>query len=141
MKNLLSTKINSLYADIWLLILRVLSAAFMLTHGYPKLLKLFAGGEIKFGDPIGIGPVASLVLVVFSEVVCTILIGLGLLTRLSSIPVMITMLVAAFISHGPEPFGRKEMALLYFLVFATLLIFGSGKYSLDNYVFRKNQKS
>ena len=121
--------------------LRVLSAAFMLTHGYPKLLKLFAGGEIKFGDPIGIGPVASLVLVVFSEVVCVILTGLGLLTRLSSIPVIITMLVAAFIAHGPDPFGRKEMALLYLLVFTTLLVFGAGRYSLDAYLSGKKAES
>ncbi|MBH54715.1 MAG: DoxX family protein [Opitutaceae bacterium] len=113
----------------------------MLTHGYPKLLKLFGSGEIKFGDPIGIGPVASLVLVVFSEVVCTTLIGLGFLTRLSSIPVMITMLVAAFISHGADPFARKEMALLYLLVFTTLLVFGSGRYSVDGYLFGKKFKS
>ena len=38
-------------------------------------------------------------------------IGLG--TRLASIPLMITMFVAAYISHVVDPFGRKEMALLY----------------------------
>tara|TARA_Y100000588_G_scaffold362851_1_gene424949 strand:- start:2264 stop:2689 length:426 start_codon:yes stop_codon:yes gene_type:complete len=141
MKNLLSTQLNPFFSDIWLLLLRVFSAALMLTHGYPKLLKLFGSGEIKFGDPIGIGPVASLVLVVFSEVVCTTLIGLGFLTRLSSIPVMITMLVAAFISHGADPFARKEMALLYLLVFTTLLVFGSGRYSVDGYLFGKKFKS
>ncbi|MCB1121223.1 MAG: DoxX family protein [Verrucomicrobiae bacterium] len=130
-KLLFSNQFNTPLADIWLVLLRVFSAAFMLTHGYPKLTRLFAEGEIQFGDPIGIGPAASLTLAVFAEFFCSILVGLGLFTRLAAIPLMITMSVAAFIAHGADPFGRKEMALLYLLLFTTLLVFGAGKYSLD----------
>ena len=45
-----------------LLFLRVTSGIFMLTHGAGKLAKLIEGGIIKFADPIGIGPEASLFL-------------------------------------------------------------------------------
>jgi putative oxidoreductase len=131
MKRLFYTGTREEYLDILVLLLRVSIAAFMITHGWPKLSKLLAGGEIQFGNPIGLGPTLSLILVVFSEVFCSILIGIGLGTRLATLPLMVTMLVAAFVSHGADPFGRKETALLYLLIYLTLFVIGSRKYSVD----------
>jgi putative oxidoreductase len=125
------------HLDILVLLLRICLAAFMITHGWPKFLKLLEGGEIQFGNPIGLGPALSLALAVFAEFVCSILIGIGLGTRLASIPLALTMFVAAFISHGPDPFRRKELALLYLLFYITLLVTGSRKYSVDYLISRK----
>ena len=119
------------YLNIIVLILRVAIAALMITHGLPKLNKLLAGGEIEFGDPIYLGAALSLFLVVFAEFFCSIFIGLGLGTRLASIPLVITMSVAAFIVHASDPIGGKEKALLYLLIYLTLLVVGSGKFSID----------
>jgi putative oxidoreductase len=47
------------------------------------------------------------------------------------------MFVAAFIAHGPDPFGKKELALLYLVIYILLLVAGSGKYSVDYYLSRK----
>ena len=137
MKRLFHTGTREEYLDILVLLLRVSIAAFMITHGWPKLSKLLAGGEIQFGNPIGLGPALSLILVVFSEVFCSILIGIGLGTRLASIPLMITMFVAAFVSHGADPFRRKEVALLYILFYLALLVIGSRKYSVGVYCPRR----
>jgi putative oxidoreductase len=131
MKKLFQTGTREEYLDILVLVLRVSIAAFMITHGWPKLSKLLAGGEIQFGDPIGLGMTLSLVLTVFAEFVCSVLIGIGLGTRLASIPLIFTMFVAAFVAHGPDPFGRKETALLYLLIYLTLFVIGSRKYSID----------
>jgi putative oxidoreductase len=109
----------------------------MLTHGLPKLSRLTSGEEIKFADPFGFGPAVSLILVVFAEVICSVLIMLGLATRLASIPPIITMLVAAFHAHIDDPFGTKEKPLLFLLIFIVLLVFGSGKYSIDQKISRK----
>lgn len=138
MKRLFHTGTSEEYLNILVLVLRLAVAAFMITHGWPKLGKLLAGGQIQFGDPLGLGPVLSLVLVVFAEFFCSILIGIGLGTRLAAIPLMITMLVAAFVSHGPDPFRQKEMALLYFLFYLLLLVTGSRKYSLDHLISRNS---
>lgn len=137
MKRLFQTGTREEYLDLLILLLRIAIAALMITHGLPKLSKLLEGGEIQFGDPIGLGPTFSLILVVFAEFFCSILIGIGLGTRLASIPLLITMFVAAFITHGPDPFQRKEMALLYLLFYIALLIIGSRKYSLDYLISRK----
>lgn len=123
--------------DFALLIVRIAVAAFMLTHGYPKLMKLLAGGEIQFADPFGLGMYFSLVLAVFAEFFCSILVGLGIGTRLAAIPLIVTMSVAAFIAHSSDPFGRKELALLYLVVFVFLLFTGSGKFSVDYFISKK----
>jgi len=141
MKRLLQIGAREEYVNILLLILRLAIAAFMLTHGSPKFSRLLEGGEIQFGDPIGLGPVLSLILVVFAEFLCSILIGIGLGTRLATIPLMITMIVAGFVAHSADPFGRKEIALLYLLFYITLFVLGSGKYSIDYLLTRKSAGS
>jgi putative oxidoreductase len=138
MKRIFQTGTHEEYLNILVLVLRLTLAAFMITHGAPKLSRLMAGGEIDFADPLGLGPSLSLALVVFAEFVCSLFIGIGLGTRLAAIPLMITMLVAAFIIHGPDPFRQKEMALLYFLFYLALLVIGSRKYSFDYLMTRKS---
>lgn len=141
MKNIFQTEIKTEYLNFIILLVRIMVAVFMLTHGWPKLNKFLAGGEIQFGDPIGIGAAPSLVLAVFAEFLCSIFIGLGLGTRLAAIPLIVTMAVAAFISHGADPFGRKELALMYLLVYIFLFVTGSGKFSIDYFLMRKNRNS
>lgn len=138
MKRLLHTGTNETNLDLLSLVLRVSIAAFMLTHGLGKLNLLFSGNEIQFPDPIGLGATFSLGLTVFAEVVCSILIGLGLATRLASIPLIITMLVATFIIHSADPFAKKEFALLYLLIYLVVLVVGGRKFSLD-YLLQKKK--
>jgi putative oxidoreductase len=135
--NVFSTAISETYSNLCLLVVRVSVSAFMLTHGLPKLGRLTSGDEIKFADPFGLGPVVSLVLVVFAEVVCSVLIMLGLGTRLAAIPLVVAMSIAAFHAHANDPFGTKEKPLLFVLVYIMLLIFGSGKFSIDRLISKK----
>lgn len=136
MRWVLKTGFRQQYLDLWLLLLRVLVAAFMLTHGLPKFYRLMEGGEIQFPDPIGLGSVTSLVLTVFAELICSTFVFIGFATRLAAVPLIINLSVAAFIVHANDPFAKKELALLYLCAFVTLLIAGSGRYSVD-FLLRK----
>ena len=100
-------------------------------HGWGKLLRLFGDDPIKFSDPFGIGPPASLALVVFAELFCAFLIAIGLFTRQAAIPLIITMLVAIFYAHLGDPFPKIEKALMYLTAYVSLLLTGPGWYSLD----------
>ena len=131
----LATTQNQLYFAS--LVLRIIGGGFMLTHGLPKLQKVLAG-NFKFADPIGLGPEISLILTVAAEFGGALLLVLGLGTRLVSLPLMFTMIIAAFVAHGADPFGKKELALMYFGVYFALFLLGSGKFSLDA-VFNKNK--
>lgn len=108
----------------------------MLSHGFPKFQRLLAG-NLKFGDPLGIGSELSFVLVVFGEFACSILLILGLFSRFAAFPLIIPMLVAFAITHGDDPFSTQEKPLLYFVVFVVLLIAGPGNLSMDKKLFGK----
>jgi len=53
---------------------------------------------------------------------------------LATLPLMFTMLVAAFYIHGADPFEEKELPLLFFTVFGSILISGAGSYSVDMWI-------
>jgi putative oxidoreductase len=130
MRKLLSTSIPDA-AHVGLLLVRLCAGALMLTHGIPKLSKLLSGAEIQFADPFGFGPTASFLLVIFAEFFCTLLVMIGLATRLAVVPLIITMLTATLYAHANDPFGVKEKPLLFLVIFVGLLFFGSGRYSVD----------
>ncbi len=130
MRRVLNMNTNSNSLHFWLLLLRIAVACFMLTHGWPKVEKVIAG-NYQFADTVGIGSKASLILVVFAEAICSVLILIGLVTRLATIPLIINMAVAAFIALGQAPFEKKELALLYLLIYITIAVLGPGKYSVD----------
>ena len=136
-----------------LLILRLGAGGYMLTHGWGKLQMLLAGQSEQFGDPIGLGPQLSLVMVVLAEFVCALLVILGLATRLAAVPIAFTMGVAAFVAHSSDPWTMeqayklfmsgaskfpvsKQPALLYLITFLALVFTGAGRFSLDALVGR-----
>ena len=137
MKKLLSVSHQTKNVDLVLLVLRFTIAALMLTHGLTKMEALLSSEPKQFASVFGLSPALSLSLTVFAEVFCSILIMVGFGTRLAAIPLIITMAVAAFMIHGADPFGKKEMAILYLLVYVVLFIAGSGRYSLDSILNNK----
>lgn len=128
---------KTIATDIGLLIARVGIAVLMLTHGIPKLVMLLSGSVVQFPSVFGMSPEVSLGLTVFTEVLCSALLLVGLATRLVTIPLIITMLVAALLIHAADPLSAKEPALNYLLVYVFLLLSGGGKYSIDGLLQRK----
>ena len=136
--NTLNEEREKHYQNLGLLILRIGVALLMLFgHGFEKLVN-FGSIASGFPDPFGIGSTASLILAVFAEFFCSIAIAFGFMTRFSTIPLIITMLVAAFVIHGDDPWGKKELALMYLIPYLTILFSGPGKYSIDRMIFKKH---
>ncbi|SHJ95465.1 DoxX family protein [Epilithonimonas mollis] len=138
MRNFNSSRTSENVLNLLTLTLRLFIGISMLTHGLPKLEKLIANDKIEFMSFLGLGSAITLVLVVFAEVACSVFIILGFLTRFAAIPLMITMLVAFFIVHGPDEYSEKELSLLYFFFYFSILILGAGKYSVD-WIFSKKE--
>jgi len=47
------------------------------------------------------------------------------------------MLVAAFIVHANDGFGKQELPLLYAATYLLLVITGAGKFSMDYWLQKK----
>jgi len=137
--------------SIGLLILRVGIGGYMLTHGWGKLQMLLAGDFDKFGDPIGLGSVLSLTLIVTAEFCGALLVMIGLATRFAAAVPAVAMGVAALVVHAGDPWtmetaarlfmsgeakswASKEPALLYLIPFLTLIFTGAGRFSLDRLI-------
>ena len=125
-------------ASTGLLLLRVAFGCFMLVHGWQKLSG-FSELADKFPDPIGMGSSLSLVMAIGAEVGCSILLILGLGTRLAVIPLASTMIVALFIVHGADPWKVKELAAIYLAAYAVIFVTGPGRCSLDAMWFCKSK--
>ena len=121
-----------MYNDLAILFARLSFGLTMaVSHGYPKLIN-YNTQKASFPDPIGIGSSTSLLLVIFTEFFCSILIMLGYKTRVSCLFLISTMLVAAFIINAGGPWNKIEFPLLYAFGFTFIFIAGGGKISLDN---------
>lgn len=118
--------------DIVLLVIRLAFGWQMLAfHGWGKTVKLLTGDPTDFADPFGLGPVPSLTLTVLAESLCAFLLVIGLFTRWATLPLIITMLVAVMIVHHGDPWGDRELGLLYLAGYLAIAVFGPGRYSLD----------
>ncbi len=127
---LLSTKYSAGAFNAAMLFLRLGTGILMMSHGYDKLIH-FSTYQQKFMSFLGIGSTMSLALAVFAEFFCALFIIIGLFTRLSAIPLIITMCVALFKAHNADFFGDGQTAALYLVGFLVLLIVGPGKISVD----------
>ena len=127
-------------ASAGLLLLRVAFGCFMLVHGWKKLSG-FSEMADKFPDPIGMGSSLSLVMAIAAEVGCSLLIIVGFGTRFAAIPLAFTMIVALFVVHGSDPWKTKELAACFLAVYATLMLTGAGRFSVDHCLWGKKHET
>lgn len=125
-----------LSTDLAALLLRVVFGGLFVFHGYTKLASYDQIAPM-FTDIIGIGARTTFHLVIFAELVCGVYVLIGLLTRLTVIPITITMFVAYFIAHEKDQFIMKQLPLLLMLHSVVIFILGSGRFSIDRLLFRK----
>lgn len=116
--------------DISMLLSRLLFGLLFMIHGLSKIND-FGQMALTFPDPLGVGNEISLILAIFGEVFCSVLLILGLLTRLSLIPMIFTMCIAFFVIHAGDPFSARELSFIYLAAFMIIWVSGAGKYSLD----------
>lgn len=86
---------------------------------------------ISLLDPLGIGVLPALLGAIFAEVVCSILVLIGLWTRLTVLPLIFTFIVVFFVVSGGAAFAQRELAYLYLAGWVVLFFTGAGRFSVD----------
>lgn len=130
---------NRYGVSLFLLAMRVFIGMLFMMHGLDKAVNfnILVG---NFPDPLGIGPFATLLLVVFAELFCAIFFIFGLLYRIIMIPMIIAMAVAFFGIHHSD-MTQGELAFLYFVIFILMYIAGPGRFSLDAMIGKSIRKA
>ena len=122
--------------SIGLLVVRIAMGVAFIMHGWPKIQNAFS-----WMGPDAPVPGIFQGLAALAEFGGGIALILGLLTSLTSIGLLITMTVAAFvhISKG-DPFvghnGSWELAGVYWTLSLLFLLTGPGYFSLDRKIFK-----
>ena len=118
--------------DFGLLFLRVSGALFLLwVHGLPKLLDFTAQLQL-IEDPFHLGAHLTLILAIFAEVLCPLLIVAGVLVRLACLPILFVLLVALLIVHPQWSLFEGQFGWLLLIVFTSILIAGPGRLALND---------
>ena len=129
----------SLYANLerWrpflLSILRVVAALLFLQSGLSKF----------FGFPAAGPPLAGLIiLAAIIEVIGSLLLLVGLYTRLAALVMSGEMAFAYFMAHAPKSFypavNGGTLAILYCFVFLYFVFAGGGPWSVDRVVLKQD---
>src|SRR5437867_12289814 len=127
----MSAKNTDLPSALGLLVLRLGTCGLLIVqHGWPKLAH-FAERSHSFSDPLHLGPLFSLALTVFAEVLCAAFVLVGLATRFMVVPILIQFCVIIFVVHGADPFAEKELAVMYLIPLLAIALLGPGRFSID----------
>lgn len=132
---------GSALADAGLLMLRLFAGlAIALSHGLGKIpvTETFAGGVAEMGFLL---PGLFAWAMALAEFAGGLLLALGLVTRPASLSLLITMAVAAFVRHGGDSFGERELTLLYGAVALLFMLVGAGRFSVDALLRRRADRS
>jgi putative oxidoreductase len=133
--------------DLGLLFIRVIIGALMAFIGYEKLIHFnelaaddFWAKSVSF---LGMKGAVPLALTVFAEFFCSLLLIVGLLTRVSSFVLLFCMAYiflvifpGSILSKGDHGY-EFNTAFTYFVIYLGLFFTGAGKYSLDAKLLRK----
>jgi putative oxidoreductase len=139
MKQLFSSKpINK---DFGLLLIRLIIGLLMAFYGYEKLTHFneMAASEfwMKNVSFLGFSSKIALGLTVFAELICSVLLILGLFTRISLFFlafcmawIFLVVFPMSILSKGDNGYEFNH-AFTYFVIYLGLLFTGPGNYSLD----------
>ena len=130
--------------DVPLLLFRIIlaigfySPAMMKVKNLEGVAEWFASMSYPF-------PMVSAILAMTTEVLGIVLLILGFGTRVIAFPMMFVMIVAIFTTHISNGFAAGdngyEIPLYYLVMLFALVVFGSGKYSLDYLMERRRQQT
>lgn len=124
--------------SLLILALRVFFGILFFSHGLDKMINF---NELSYTYPsvLGFGSYMTLMVSIFCEFACSLFLIVGLLVRITVIPMIAAMAVAFFDIHdGMFPAG--ELSLIYMILFVILYITGPGRYSVDYLIDMKFQK-
>ena len=127
-------------------------------HGWEKLAHFKEMASQHFPDPLHVGVKASLTAAWVSDVLCSMLIVVGLTTRAAALYILMSLSVVYFVferalsigfqakvppsvMNGPPPTSHRELVFLYMAGVLLLTLAGAGRFSLDALFFRGDDQT
>lgn len=114
--------------DVGLLVLRVCTAVLViLIHGLPKLMHWQAEMQ-HIDDPLHLGGAITLACALFAEIICPVLIIVGLWTRLACLPMLFLLAVSMWLVHPDWTLEQGQFGWLLMILFSGIALAGPGRF-------------
>ena len=127
----------SFIGNAGLALLRIFAGVSLsLAHGWGKVpvRQQFIDNVANLGFP---APAFFAWAAALSEFAGGACLALGLFTRISSFFIVCLMLVAVFVVHINDPYGKQELAMFYLFTALCFLLKGAGDWSIDAFLRRR----
>lgn len=142
---MLSRELRELLEDIGKLVLRLgMGIPLLALHGWPKLTGWSSILEKGFADPlltatqatdvlpnIAMTEPVALALAIVAELVCAVLVIVGLGTRAAGVVITGLFVVIIGIVHAGDPWADVRLAYFYFVLALAITTVGPGRISAD----------
>ena len=137
---LVSPTISYVLFNTTMLLFRIaVSAEMILVHGFKKLGVGNAQAE-QVPNPLHLPEAFNYWFAVSANIFFPLLVLLGVFTRLATLPTLAATLTGYFILHWNDAAIIKDTPFIYTICFLLILLFGPGKYSVDNYIYKNSFK-
>ena len=146
MKKSVLNSATAINIDLGLLIIRLIIGALMAFYGYEKLLHFDTMAASDFWTKnisfLGMSGKVPLALTIFAELVCSLLLIIGLFSRFSLLVLMFCMgyifiivFPMSILDKGENGYQFND-AFVYFMLYLGLFFTGVGNYSVDSKLFK-----
>lgn len=131
------------YSNLSRLFIRLFVGIMFMQFGVRHLMN-FSTISPEFPTVMGLSPVTCLIIMIVIELVCSLFIMVGFMTRLSTIPPILSMIAAEYyIIHDLVPhislYGLAStqpgyLPIMFIGIYLFILLAGPGKISLDYFI-------
>lgn len=116
----------------------VVSLELIVVHGFKKI-----GVGVKEAEhipnPLHLPEMINNVFAISANIFFPFLVLIGFCTRAATLPILSVTLTGYFVLHWNDAALIRDTPFMYSIVFLLILIIGPGKYSIDNYIYKKYQ--
>lgn len=132
-----STTISYLLFHFTMLFFRIAASLEMIfVHGFKKL-GIGVSQPEKVPNPLHLSDDFNYWFAVAANIFFPFLVLIGCGTRLATLPTLAVTLTGYFILHWHDAALVKDTPFVYSIMFLVILLFGPGKYSIDNCLYKK----
>ena len=124
-------------SSLLILAVRLVFGVLFFIHGLDKMMNFNLLVD-NYPSVFGFGSYMTLMVSIFCEFCCSLFLIAGLMVRLVTIPMIVSMCVAFFDIHDAM-MPEGELAFIYMVLFIILYATGPGRYSLDYLIDTKVQ--
>jgi putative oxidoreductase len=108
-------------------------------HGFKKL-GIGSDTAEKIPNPLQLPEVFNNAFAISANIFFPFLVLIGFCTRLATLPSLAVTLTGYFILHRNDASSIRDTPYIYSIIFLLILALGPGKYSFDNYFYKKSVK-